>query len=203
MSFYLPLTLGVRRTRPAARDEEQRGAGRPHSHEAWREGLGLTAVGYEEHPASRVLEELRRAANVGQARRPWFVLGEPGAGKSTLLQHWFDTWAPELPEPHLGLTVPVLVRLRELRPGELEGDPEAIADRLWREHGVTTSAARCAGRPIGEITYRADHVRAFQPVWLLDGLDELEEQPREDERLFERLIVLPGAKLITLPHGGV
>src|SRR5262245_40383254 len=123
MSFYLPLTLGVRRTRPAARDEEQRAAGRRASPEAWREGVGLAPVDYEEHPAARVLKELRGTAGAGQARRPWFVLGEPGAGKSTLLEAWFDTWVGELLEPRLGMTVPVLVRLRELRPGDLDGDP--------------------------------------------------------------------------------
>jgi hypothetical protein len=197
MSFYLPFTLGVRRTRPAARDEEQRAAGRRRSPEAWREGVGLAAVEYEEHPAARVLEELRRAANAGQARRPWFVLGEPGAGKSTLLERWFDAWASELPEPRLGLTVPVLVRLLELRPGDLDGDPEATADRLWRERGARWGAAWTAGRPTGDSIYRADRCRNFQPVWLLDGLHELDELLREDERLFERLVVLPGAKLIT------
>jgi hypothetical protein len=180
MPFYLPLTLGVRRTRPAARDEEQR-----------------AAVDYEEHPAARVLEDLRRAVAAGQTRRPWFVLGEPGAGKSTLLERWFDTWSGELPEPRLGSTVPVLVRLRELRPGDLDGDPEAAADRLWREHGVSSGAARSTGHPTGQSTYREGHARAFRPIWLLDGLDELDERLREDAKLFERLVVLPGAKLIT------
>src|SRR4051794_37300263 len=103
MSFYHALTLGVRRPRAAAGKEDQREAGRRVSPEAWREGLGLAAVEYEEHLAARVLEDFRHAAAMGQARRLWFVLGEPGAGKSTLLQRWFDTWAAELPEPRLGL----------------------------------------------------------------------------------------------------
>jgi hypothetical protein len=144
-----------------------------------------------------VVEDLRRTAAAGQARRPWFILGEPGAGKSTLLEHWFETWVGELPEPRLGLTVPVLVRLRELRPGDLDGDPDAAADRLWREHGAIAGAARSASHQTGESTYRTGHARAFQPVWLLDGLDELDEPLRGEARLFERLVVLPGAKLIT------
>ena len=143
-----------------------------------------------------MLNDLCRAASAGQARRPWFVLGEPGAGKSTLLERWFDSWAAELPEPRLGATVPVLVRLRELRPGDLDGDAEVAADRLWQEHGASSGAAWSVGRPTGESTYRADRCRAFRPVWLMDGLDELDEQ-LQGEKLFERLVVLPGAKVIT------
>jgi predicted NACHT family NTPase len=113
MPFYHALTLGVRRPRPAASKGNRQDIGRRAAPEAWREGLGLAAVEYEEYPAARVLEDFRRAAAAGQARRPWVILGEPGAGKSTLLQRWFDTWAAELLEPRLGLAVPVLVRLRE------------------------------------------------------------------------------------------
>src|SRR4051812_11801510 len=110
MPFYHALTLGVRRLRPVTDQKDQRNVGRRPSPEAWREGLSLTAVEYEEHPAAHVLEDFRCTVAAGQARRLWFVLGEPGAGKSTLLQRWFDTWTVEMPEPRLGLLVPVLVR---------------------------------------------------------------------------------------------
>jgi hypothetical protein len=198
--FRHPMTLGVRRPRQAAggggAGEHSKGSGLRSTNEGWREGLGLVGTEYEELPAERILDELRRGAAANRARRPWLVLGEPGAGKSTLLEAWFDAWAGQLPGPKLGLPVPVLVRLRELRHGDLDGDPEAIADRLWREHGARAGAARCAGYPAAEAVFHADRGRAVRPVWLFDGLDELDERLR-GERPLERLVALPGAKLVT------
>src|SRR3954469_14234700 len=81
MPFYHALTLGIRRLRPAADKGDQQDVGRRTSPEAWREGLGLAAVEYEEYPAARVLEDFRRAAAAGQARRPGSYWANRGPGR--------------------------------------------------------------------------------------------------------------------------
>ncbi|MGI9181063.1 MAG: NACHT domain-containing protein [Longimicrobiaceae bacterium] len=90
------------------------------------------------------------------------------------------------------MRVPVLVRLRELEPADLKLEGERLADRLWAL-GVT-SRARLDG--LGERVYRGEWTRMFEPVWLLDGLDEV-PQPGFGEAFLQRLASLPGQKVLT------
>ena len=192
MAFYHPLTLGVRRSRPSEPSKTlSKGPSTDLSYEMWREGLARLDITYEEYPEARVLEAVRRAA-ANASRRLWLILGEPGAGKSTLLKAWFERWAGALTELHLGMPVPVLVRLRELIPGDLDGDGGTVANRLW-SYGVTSSAL--LDRPLEQV-YSPGRGPVFQPVWFLDGLDEIDSQLR-GEKLYQQLVNLPGVKVVT------
>ena len=159
MAFYHLLTLGVRRSRPSAPSKAlTKGPFADLSYEMWREGLACLDITYEEYPEARVLEAVRRsAAHAGS--RFWLILGEPGAGKSTLLKAWFERWAGALPEPQLGVPVPVLVPLKELGPGDLDGDGEIVAGRLWN-HGGPSRALVDRPQPV----YSPGRGPAFQPV---------------------------------------
>ena len=196
MEFF-PLTLGVPKPRPPReRGAPDGGPDRPSRWDeaAWREGLSLPHEPVEEIPAAAVLDRLIRT---GAPVRPWVILGETGAGKSRLLEHWHETWLRRLPgegAPRLGQAVPALVRLGKLELGTLDGDPEAVADRLW-ERGVSARVlaanSRWAALPGGLLP-----ARLFSPVWLLDGLDELPGDPA-DPALWEALGALPGGVVLS------
>jgi hypothetical protein len=68
---------------------------------------------------------------------------------------------------------------------------DAFADQLWRL-GVSEKAL-LEGQ--GESIYRPDCGRCFQPMWLLDGLDEVTPPP--GERFYQALVNLPGLKVVS------
>src|SRR5208282_1505728 len=156
--------------------------------------LSLAEADFDEIPAEQVLLDLRGEATTREARRLWLLLGEPGAGKSTLLEWWFDAWAFGLSGLYLGLAIPVLIRLKELQPDDFHCDDKEFSERLWRKHGAGTGSARLADHPAMGI-YEPDRGRAFRPIWLMDGLDEIPSG--QDEVIFERLVNLPGRKVVT------
>ncbi|MBS9405382.1 hypothetical protein KG088_17365, partial [Halomonas sp. TRM85114] len=192
MRFYQPLTLGVERRRVShSAEDEPAGAGpRSSASRSWDEGLSSPSIEYEEHPAAEVLNTLQRAP---PSHRFWLIRGEPGAGKSTLLAQWFSTWVPANPAVRFGMTVPVLFRLSELDQDDLKLDPDGLADRLWRR-GATLAQA-WLGQDAAAL-YRLAWVRHFQPIWLLDGLDEVSPDLL-NERLYEALAALPGLKFVS------
>jgi hypothetical protein len=187
-TFFHPLTLGVaRRTAPPSPDDPH--PKRARHYEAWQEGV-RPRVAYDPHPEARVLERFRQAAERGVTRL-WVVLGEPGAGKTRLMDAWFQRWASDAGPPRLGMTLPVLVRLRRLKKMNPEPDLDGLADRLWalavEERGLLE---REAAAP-----YRLQACRMFRPAWMLDGLDEVPDLLGPD--LFAAMAALPGAKLLT------
>ena len=60
MSFYYPLTLGVRRLRPVAAPSG--GLPLAQAYDTWREGVEHLAYAYEESPEASVFEALQRLA---------------------------------------------------------------------------------------------------------------------------------------------
>jgi predicted NACHT family NTPase len=159
-------------------------------YDTWREGVQRLEYAYEEHPEAQVLREIQQGAATS-SRRFWLILGEPGAGKTTLLEAWFRRWAAQLQDCHLGMVVPVLVRLRYMQAQETLQDSEKLADRLW-DLGLNEQAL-LEGQ--GEHVYRLDGGLWFRPVWLLDGLDEVVPPP--DERFYQAIVNLPGVKVLT------
>jgi len=188
MIFYYPLTLGVRKPKPVRVDRADHLQNLQY--DAWREGVQRLEYGYEEYPEARVLETIQQVATT-QGYRFWLILGEPGAGKTTLLVAWFTRWATRLPNPYLGMVMPVLVRLRYVQAQETLQDSERLADRFWRL-GLTERALL---KGQGERIYRQDRGRWFSPGWLLDGLDEV--VPLPDEQFYQALVNLPGVKVLT------
>ena len=154
---------------PRERDDRPR-----PSYEGWREGLSVPDEEYEEHGESVVLDQLRMAKLSSRGVR--LILGEPGAGKSTLLHEWYVRWMVGLVAPQLGLRVPVLVRVREIRTECWTGLPEEIADYLWKHVGQSTAMA-VAKDTVGSQIFGLP-LRLFTPVWLLDGLDEARDRSR-------------------------
>ena len=135
-----------------------------------------------------MIEQLLRAA---PTNRFWLVLGEPGAGKTTLLENWFLRLAKGVTTPSLEAMVPVLVRLRSVPKQTWQiNDETKLADALW-DFAAAEKALLDAGP--SEL-YNSQHRRSFQPVWLLDGLDEIPPDLM-DERLYQNLANLPGRKL--------
>jgi len=186
--FYYPLTLGVRRPKPV----ETKPGELPlrQSYETWREGVERYTSVYEEWPEAQVLTRLQQRAPV-RRNRLWLILGEPGAGKTTLLETWFTRWATQLPVVHLGTVVPVLVRLRYVQVEQSLHESDRWADQLWAL-GLQERALLEGQR---EHIYRQDQGRWFQPVWLLDGLDEVTPPP--GERFYQALVNLPGLKVLS------
>jgi predicted NACHT family NTPase len=186
MPFYYPLTLGVRRRKlEAAKTREL-----PQPYDTRHEGAEHNEYMYEEYSEAEILERLQQHVP-SRSNRPWLILGEPGAGKTALLEAWFLRWAAELPAAHLGMVVPVLVRLRYLRIDQSPLDSDMFADQLWalglHEQALLGGQA--------DAIYQPDRRRGFHPVWLLDGLDEVTPPP--DERFYHALVTLPGVKVLS------
>ena len=193
MNFYYPLTLGMRRIKPVTAEVKDNGSEpKRQRYEAWGEGPVRLEVQYEEHPEHFVLQKLQQSTRT-QDRRFWLILGEPGAGKSTLLEAWFTRWAAQLAAPHLGLSIPVLARLRNLEQEDSKQDSATLAERLW--NWGKESKGLLATTDVEPI-YSKDRGQMFFPIWLLDGLDEVPPQLL-DKGLYERLVNLPGLKVIT------
>jgi predicted NACHT family NTPase len=186
--FYYPLTLGIRQSKPIDGNSDKLPV--HQSYETWREGLARFEYIYEEFAEVQVLTQLQQR---GPWRRNWLwlILGEPGAGKTTLLEAWFTRWATQLATARLGLVVPVLVRLRSVQAEQTPQDSEEFADQLW---ALGLSEQALLERQ-GESIYRRDRGRCFQPVWLLDGLDEL--RPPPGEQFYQALVNLPGLKVVS------
>jgi hypothetical protein len=190
VSFYYPLTLGIRRSKPASAGEGDKQVLPPRpAYDAWREGVHRLEHQYEEHPEGRVLQAVRQATQTQS--RLWIILGEPGAGKSALLEQWFTCWAAELAAPRLGMAVPVLVHLGDLKDEDAELESEQLAKRLWQLG--RDSRALLQGMATG--VYR-DWGEWCHPVWFLDGLDEVPE-PLLSVRFYQKLTNLPGPKVLT------
>ncbi len=124
------------------------------------------------------------------------VAGEPGAGKSMLLEAWLEERARERPEPEPGPDVPVLVRLRALPDDDApalpkETAPEKLTDRPRRHRLRVGVGIRETVSP-----FHSCDGRLWQPVRLLDGLDEPPETLL-DERFLRRLAHLPGRVCFT------
>lgn len=158
------------------------------SYEIWREGVERYPSGYEEFPEAQVLERLQQRA-LSRKNRLWLVLGEPGAGKTTLLEAWFTRWATQLSTAHLGLVVPILVRLRYVQVEQSPRESDRWADQLWA-CGLQEQAL-LEGR--GDHIYQQDRRRWFQPVWLLDECTGNEFRPKvaRDEGLWVQGILRP------------
>lgn len=194
MEFF-PLNLGIGKQRTAQQenaaeltDADSRNPS-VRDGEAWRESLNAPHEELEELPHNAVLERLRGA----EPSRPWVILGEPGAGKTRLLAHWREVWLRRLSSPRLGVKVPVLVRLRELGVEAFRGDPNEVADRVW-EHARAGGIAVARGQAASAIMDLPG--RLFAPIWLLDGLDEIEGHPG-DPGLWDGLAALPGVAVVS------
>jgi hypothetical protein len=150
-----------------------------------------TTLEYRMHSEADVYRELCDLRPDRQWR-PWFVLGDPGAGKSELLECWFTLWAGKLAEWCLGTSVPVLVRLRDVTPKDLSVGSEELGDRFWSLGLGSRGMLPREARRIYDGALR----RLFRPVWLLDGLDEVE--PDLLDPLLQAIGNLPGlGKLVT------
>ena len=189
MEFYYPLTLGVRRRRPVKREEML--PSRLSQYDAWREGMDWLDHDYDRSPEANVLQAIQKTPT-SQDTGFWTILGEPGSGKSTLLAEWFRRWATSLSKPFLGMNVPILVRLRALKASAFTRPTAELAQILWNEGIESRALIPGAASPI----YEKDHGCAFRPVWLLDGLDEV-DPTYLDEALFERFKNLPGRVLLS------
>lgn len=102
--------------------------------------------------------------------RRWVVRGEPGAGKTTLLRHLAATIAKQ-PEPRW---VPIFESL-----------PRLMREREWFLDRITRRLER-AGQPVTGLPAVLD--RAGQEGRLLLLLDGLDEVPREDREDAEKLL---------------
>ena len=190
LAFYYPLRLGIRRRVTLAQKENSQTTKLVPRKQSWREGVGISSIEYEEHPETQVLERL---LDSGPTKRFELILGEPGAGKTTLLETWFLRLAQGLKMPKWGTIVPALVRLRSVpRETWQINDDQKMADALW-EFASAEKALLEAG---AADFYKSERARAFQIVWLLDGLDELSPSS-QDERLYQKLVNLHGAKVIS------
>lgn len=189
-NFFHPLTLGIARQKKAVVDRERETPSHRQDYEVWCEGIQRLEVKYEEVPADSILQTLHQSP---PSHRFWLVLGEPGAGKTRLLEHWFSQWAEQLNALQLGMKVPVLFRLRELEAEDLKLEPKFLADRLW-ERGIE-EAVSLLGDQAGMV-YRVTRRRLFQPIWLLDGLDEVRPD-LQGLSLYRKLANLPGLKVIS------
>jgi hypothetical protein len=188
VSFYYPLTLGVRRPTPV--DPKSGELPLRQSYETWREGVERYTSVYEEFPEAQVLTRLQQRAPVPR-NRLWLILGEPGAGKTTLLKTWFTRWAAQLPAARLGMVVPVLVRLRHVQVEQSLHESDRWADQLW----VLGLQEQALLEGQEHHIYQPDRGRWFQPVWLLDGLDEVTPPP--SERFYQALVNLPGVTVVS------
>jgi hypothetical protein len=175
--FFHPLTLGIR---PVQKPDDA-----PQSTESVR-----PRIKHALHAEAQVFNRFLQAAYRDPSRL-WVVLGEAGAGKSWLMEDWFRRWVAGSGSARLGIALPVLVRLRNIKRADLALSREALADRLW-ELGLRERAL--LGVP-GETAYRSERKRFFRAAWLLDGLDEIPDLVSPD--LFAQLADLPGAKLLT------
>jgi hypothetical protein len=87
--------------------------------------------------------------------------------------------------------VPVLIRLRYVQVEQMPQESDQWADQLW----VLGLQERALLAGQGDHIYQPDQGRWFQPVWLLDGLDEM--MPPPDERFYQALVNLPGLKVLS------
>jgi hypothetical protein len=191
---YYPRKLGRPRHAVASPDGRGRRELR-RDHDSWREGLRRAEVDWEPVPEERVRDEL--FGERGQPPGFLLVTGEPGSGKSRLLEAWLEHWAKAAPALRLGARVAVLVRLRDLPREEVDtlgtlSDPASLADRLWTLKLPAPPALADRVRPFHGSTTG----RLWEPVWLLDGLDELPAGLLE-ARFFRLLADLPGRTCVT------
>ncbi|MGF7212454.1 hypothetical protein GGE65_007081 [Skermanella aerolata] len=161
-------------------------------YENWREGLARQDIVYESVAEEAVWRDLLQGWSA-VARGFTLITGEPGSGKSWLLEELQNAWLSTDPSPRLGMTLPVLVRCRDLELADLASyDPSELADRLWIRAATPSPATGTSGliflkRPSGRI---------WQPLWLLDGIDELPSELMTSE-FFRRLANLPGRVCVT------
>ncbi len=191
MEFF-PLTLGVPKRRTPGREADDRGPRAQLDYDAWRESASL-AEEFERHAAEDVLVRHIRV-DPALPKRPWLILGEPGAGKTRLMEHWHATWLRQLPQPVLGMRVPVLVRFKDIPRSVLAGDPAAVADALWSS-GLAVGKSQVKGTASAAAIFGVSP-RVFTPIWLLDALDEL-SGPIADRGLWDLLRALPGEVALT------
>jgi hypothetical protein len=92
---FIPLTLGMPRSRLARNDPDRRPnqvVVSARDYDEWRETIDKPREVIDEIPAARVLGKLRRMRTASTVR-PWVVLGERGSGKSRLFAHWHEILA--------------------------------------------------------------------------------------------------------------
>jgi hypothetical protein len=148
-------------------------------------------VEYEEFPETTILEEFLSCSSTN---RFWLILGEPGSGKTTLLKTWFSCLAARITKVSLGAAIPILVSLRSV-PREiwkLNGESN-LADALWN----CSIGQRALLEDSASTIYQAKHCNAFDPIWLLDGVDELDPKVGREEAIFQKLANLPGRKMLS------
>ncbi len=130
------------------------------------------ALGLERHLTLRDLLALSRG-NPSWVTHRWVVLGDPGAGKTTLLRHLAATLAADTKRRW----VPVFESLPRLM-----RQPEWLLDRLERE-------MRKAGEPTqGLAAALSQEGQEGRLLLLLDGLDEVPRDDREDAEALLRQI---------------
>ena len=178
--FYYPLTLGIECPRPIRAENKPGDMPVRKTYEIWCEGVQRQEREYEELPADKVFEAL--CSQLSVAPGFWLIRGEPGAGKTTLLEDWFRRGA--------SVGVPVLVRLREFGKSDWKLSAEALAELFW-QRGCEELALLTEERID---CYRGD--LPSQPVWLLDGLDEV-TPPCLKRELYRKLANFPGRKVVT------
>ena len=167
----------------------------------WREGVpdaegDDSGLGVE-ISEREVFDALRRQASNASRGDFWVLLGEPGAGKSTLLDRWFLRWGSALAArpstPRDRRAVPALVKLRELGTTDRGLNGDAFAERLWLI--ASEEAVRLPSR-VRRALYESGGWRTRPLVWMLDGLDELQDD-LAGRAMLRRFANLPGLVVLS------
>ena len=194
---YFPLTLGIELELEVrnkhAEDTRKNDIGSQYP-PTWHEGIDVThrEKKLEQLSEGKVFQDI---LNTTDTSKSWYIIGEPGAGKSRLLSEWFLR-AVEHDRQFLGGQLPLLIPLRNLHQEHIKellktGQPRSNLDRLW---AIAYEVAVSLGHPISEtIDCRV------QPIWLLDGLDELPDDcwKANVNLLGQVLQQLPGKKVLS------